>query len=199
MLLFFHHSIPHYCFRNVMATYGRYPLTIDYGKGCNLFDMEGKKYLDFAAGIATCCLGHANPALQKAVSDQMGRVNHVSNLYYIPEQGKLAKWLVTNSCADKVFFCNSGAESNEAAIKLARKHAHTKLGIEYPVIITALQSFHGRTLTTITATGQPKYQVGFYMCGCYICVRYHLSSIIYHLSSIIYHLSSITYQGSICG
>jgi acetylornithine/N-succinyldiaminopimelate aminotransferase len=146
---------------NVMCTYGRYPLTIDYGSGCNLYTTDGKKYLDFAAGIATCCLGHANPALQKAVSDQMGKVNHVSNLYYIPEQGKLAKWLTTNSCADKVFFCNSGAEANEAAIKLARKNAHVNLGITHPVIITALQSFHGRTLTAITATGQAKYQKNF--------------------------------------
>lgn len=106
-------------------------------------------------------LGHAHPALSKAVADQMNQVHHCSNLYYIPAQASLASWLVKNSCADKVFFCNSGAEANEAAIKLARKYAHTKLGIERPVIITAVNSFHGRTLTAITATGQPKYQKDF--------------------------------------
>jgi acetylornithine/N-succinyldiaminopimelate aminotransferase len=146
---------------NIMNTYGRYPLTISYGKGCRLYDTDGKEYLDFAAGIATCCLGHAHPVLKKAIVDQMDRVNHVSNLYFIPEQAALAKWLVKNSCADKAFFCNSGAEANEAAIKLARKYAHTKLSIDYPVILTAIDSFHGRTLTTITATGQPKYQKDF--------------------------------------
>ena len=87
---------------NVMTTYGRYPMTISHGKGCKLYDTEGKEYLDFAAGIATCCLGHAHPALKKAVSEQMDRVHHCSNLYFIPEQGQLAKWLVQNSCADKV-------------------------------------------------------------------------------------------------
>lgn len=105
--------------------------------------------------------GHAHPALSKAVADQMNQVHHCSNLYYIPAQASLASWLVKNSCADKVFFCNSGAEANEAAIKLARKYAHTKLGIDHPVIITAVNSFHGRTLTAITATGQPKYQKDF--------------------------------------
>lgn len=91
----------------------------------------------------------------------MQQVHHCSNLYYIPAQAQLASWLVQNSCADKAFFCNSGAEANEAAIKLARKHAHTKLQIDFPVIITAVNSFHGRTLTAITATGQPKYQKDF--------------------------------------
>ena len=146
---------------NVMNTYGRYPMTISHGKGCMLYDTDGKEYLDMAAGIATCCLGHSHPALKKAVSDQMDKVHHCSNLYFIPEQAALAKWLVSNSCADKAFFCNSGAEANEAAIKLARKYAHTKLNIEFPVIITAVNSFHGRTLTAITATGQPKYQKDF--------------------------------------
>lgn len=136
-------------------------MTISKGKGCKLYDSEGNEYLDFAAGIATCCLGHSHPALKEAIASQMEKVHHTSNLYYIPEQGSLAKWLVDNSCADKAFFCNSGAEANEAAIKLARKHAHTKLNIDYPIIITALNSFHGRTLTAITATGQPKYQKDF--------------------------------------
>jgi len=146
---------------NVMTTYGRYPLTVSYGKGSKLYDESGKEYLDFTAGIATCCLGHSHPKLKAAVAAQMEKVHHCSNLYFIPEQGKLAKWLVANSCADKAFFCNSGAEANEAAIKLARKYAHTKRNIDYPVIITALNSFHGRTLTAITATGQPKYQKDF--------------------------------------
>ena len=146
---------------SIMNTYGRYPLTIAYGKGTRLYDTDGKEYLDFASGIATCCLGHAHPALKKAVCEQMDRVNHVSNLYFIPEQAKLATWLTKNSCANKVFFCNSGAEANEAAIKLSRKYAHTKLNIDYPIILTAKDSFHGRTLTAITATGQPKYQKDF--------------------------------------
>ena len=106
-------------------------------------------------------IGHAHPGLKKAVSEQLDRINHCSNLYYIPEQAALAKWLIQHSCADKAFFCNSGAEANEAAIKLTRKYAHTKLDIDVPVIITAINSFHGRTLTTITATGQPKYQKDF--------------------------------------
>ncbi|CAM9136607.1 unnamed protein product [Ascophyllum nodosum] len=146
----------------VQNTYGRYPLTIVRGDGCKLFDSDGKEYLDFVAGISTCALGHANADLAATVGDQMKKLNHVSNLYYIPEQqGQLAKWLVENSCADRVFFCNSGGEANEAAIKLARKYAHTELGIGEPVILTAKQSFHGRTLATLTATGQPKYQENF--------------------------------------
>jgi acetylornithine/succinyldiaminopimelate/putrescine aminotransferase len=88
--------------QNVMNTYGRYPMTISRGSGCKLYDVEGKEYLDFASGIATCCLGHAHPALKKAVCEQMDRVHHCSNLYFIPEQAALAKWLVDNSCADKV-------------------------------------------------------------------------------------------------
>ena len=99
----------------------------------------------------------------------MDKMHHVSNLYFIPEQAKLAKWLVKNSCADKVFFCNSGAEANEGAIKLARKYAHTKLNIDNPVIITAINSFHGRTLTAITATG--KLQI----------TKYHNINILYYV------------------
>ncbi|HHP7231961.1 MAG TPA: aspartate aminotransferase family protein [Xenococcaceae cyanobacterium] len=147
---------------NVMNTYGRFPIAIERGKGCRLWDTTGKEYLDFVAGIATCTLGHAHPALIDRVTQQIQKLHHVSNLYYIPEQGKLAQWLVNNSCADQVFFCNSGAEANEAAIKLVRKYAHTVLDfLENPVILTAKSSFHGRTLATITATGQPKYQKGF--------------------------------------
>jgi acetylornithine aminotransferase len=144
---------------NVMGTYGRLPVTIKKGSGCTLTDDTGKIYLDFVAGIATCVLGHANPALISAVNEQMSAVHHTSNLFYGRNQGALAKWLCDNSCADKVFFCNSGAEANEAAIKLARKHASSRC--TDPVIITAHNSFHGRTLATVTATAQPKYQKGF--------------------------------------
>ncbi|MDJ0746874.1 MAG: aspartate aminotransferase family protein [Xenococcaceae cyanobacterium MO_167.B27] len=147
---------------SVMNTYGRFPIAMEKGKGCRLWDTEGKEYLDFVAGIATCTLGHAHPALIDRVTQQIQKLHHVSNFYYIPEQGQLAQWLVEHSCADKVFFCNSGAEANEAAIKLVRKYAHTVLDfLEQPVILTAKSSFHGRTLATITATGQPKYQKGF--------------------------------------
>ena len=135
---------------------------MEKGEGCRLWDTDGKAYLDFVAGIATCTLGHAHPALIEAVTNQIKKLHHVSNFYYIPEQGELAQWLVDNSCADKVFFCNSGAEANEAAIKLVRKYAHTVLDfLEHPVILTAKSSFHGRTLATITATGQEKYHKGF--------------------------------------
>ncbi len=145
----------------VMSTYGRFPIALEKGDGCRLWDTEGKEYLDFVAGIATCTLGHAHPAMIKAITQQIQKIHHVSNLYYIPEQGELARWIVDNSCADKVFFCNSGAEANEAAIKLARKYAHSVLDIDKPIILTANHSFHGRTLATITATGQPKYHKNF--------------------------------------
>jgi acetylornithine/N-succinyldiaminopimelate aminotransferase len=147
--------------RCVMPTYGRFPLAIARGEGCRLWDTDGNSYLDFVAGIATCTLGHAHPALVDAVTKQIQTLHHVSNLYYIPQQGDLAQWLTQNSCADFAFFCNSGAEANEGAIKLARKYAHTVLGIHNPVIITANASFHGRTLATVTATAQPKYHQNF--------------------------------------
>ncbi len=147
---------------HVMGTYGRFPIALEKGEGCRVWDTEGKAYLDFVAGIATCTLGHSHPALIEAVTQQIQKLHHVSNLYYIPEQGQLAQWIVERSCADKVFFCNSGAEANEAAIKLARKYAHQVLEIDQPVILTAKASFHGRTLATITATGQPKYQKNFH-------------------------------------
>ncbi len=146
----------------VMNTYGRFPLAIVKGEGCKLWDSEGKEYLDFVAGIATCTLGHSHPAMVEAVTEQIKKLHHISNLYYIQEQGELAQWIVEHSCADKAFFCNSGAEANEAAIKLIRKYAHTVLEfLEQPVILTAKASFHGRTLATITATGQAKYQKDF--------------------------------------
>ncbi|MEO0349987.1 MAG: aspartate aminotransferase family protein [Cyanobacteria bacterium P01_A01_bin.15] len=146
---------------HVMTTYGRFPLALTRGAGCRVWDNQGNEYLDFVAGIATCTLGHAHPVMVEAVTQQIQTLHHVSNLYYIPEQGALAQWLTEHSCADRVFFCNSGAEANEGAIKLARKYGHTELGIDQPVIITANASFHGRTLATITATGQPKYQKNF--------------------------------------
>ncbi|MDX2241972.1 MAG: aspartate aminotransferase family protein [Leptolyngbyaceae cyanobacterium bins.302] len=145
----------------VMKTYARYPITLERGEGCRVWDAEGREYLDFVAGIATCTLGHAHPVMVEAVTKQIQTLHHVSNLYYTTAQGELAKWLVEHSCADRVFFCNSGAEANEGAIKLARKYAHDVRGIADPVILTAHASFHGRTLATITATGQPKYQKGF--------------------------------------
>ncbi|MGC1309458.1 MAG: aspartate aminotransferase family protein [Phormidesmis sp.] len=147
--------------RHVMATYGRFAIALDHGKGCRVWDSAGREYLDFVAGIATCLLGHANPVMVEAAAAQMKKLHHVSNLYYIPEQGELAQWLSEHSCADRVFFCNSGAEANEGAIKLARKYARTEMEIETPVIITANSSFHGRTIATVTATGQPKYQKNF--------------------------------------
>ena len=144
-----------------MNTYNRFPLTLVRGKGCWVWDETGKQYLDAVAGIATCTLGHSDPAMRRALSQQLSRLQHVSNLYRIPEQEALAQWIVDNSCGDGVFFCNSGAEANEAAIKLARKHGHQRRGIERPVILTAAASFHGRTLAAVTATGQPKYHAGF--------------------------------------
>lgn len=147
--------------QSVMKTYGRFPIALERGVGCRVWDTDGREYLDFVAGIATCTLGHAHPVMIDTVTKQMQTLHHVSNLYYVPSQGNLAQWLTDHSCADRVFFCNSGAEANESAIKLARKYAHTVQGIEDPIIITANASFHGRTLATITATGQPKYQKNF--------------------------------------
>jgi acetylornithine aminotransferase len=147
--------------QTVMTTYDRFAIALERGQGCRVWDTEGRAYLDFVAGIATCTLGHAHPALIAAVTAQIQTLHHVSNLYYIPQQGELAHWLTQHSCADRAFFCNSGAEANEGAIKLARKYAHTVLKIDQPIILTANSSFHGRTLATITATAQPKYQKHF--------------------------------------
>ncbi len=144
-----------------MGTYGRFPITLTRGQGCWLEDETGIRYLDAVAGIATCTLGHSDRAMRRALTRQLHRLQHVSNLYEIPEQIELASWLVHHSCADSVFFCNSGAEANEAAIKLARKHGHTMRGIDRPVILTAQASFHGRTLAAVSATGQPRYHQGF--------------------------------------
>lgn len=142
-----------------MNTFGsRIPVCFDYGKGINLWDTNGKKYYDFFAGIAVSVLGHSHPNLVKAIKDQAEKFLHCSNLYYIEPQAKLAKLLVENSCADKVFFANSGAEANEGAIKLARIYFKKK-GVDGKYeIITLKNSFHGRTLATVAATGQEKYK-----------------------------------------
>jgi acetylornithine/N-succinyldiaminopimelate aminotransferase len=145
----------------VMNTYGRFPLELVRGKGVWLTDRDGRRYLDAVAGIAVCTLGHSDPVLRRRLCRQLRKLQHVSNLYRIPEQEQLAAAIAARSCADRVFFCNSGAEANEAAIKLARKHGHDVRGIERPLILTAESSFHGRTLAAVTATGQPKYHQGF--------------------------------------
>jgi acetylornithine/N-succinyldiaminopimelate aminotransferase len=145
----------------IMNTYGIRDLALVRGEGVNVWDADGKEYLDFVGGIAVNLLGHCHPAVVEAIIRQAQTLIHVSNLYYIEPQVKLAELLCQISFADKCFFCNSGAEANEAAIKLTRKYAKLNLGIEKYEIITMLGSFHGRTLAAITATGQPKYQQGF--------------------------------------
>lgn len=145
----------------VAATYGRYPIALVKGSGARVWDAEGKEYLDFVSGLAVCNLGHSHPAVTKAIRDQAETLIHVSNLYHIPPQAELAELLVENSFADKVFFCNSGAEANEAAIKLARRFSFDKHGDGRHEIITMKSSFHGRTMATISATGQEKFSHGF--------------------------------------
>jgi acetylornithine/N-succinyldiaminopimelate aminotransferase len=146
----------------VMAkTYKRFPIVIIKGKGCSLWDAEGKKYIDFVSGIAVCNLGHAHPRISEALSKQADILLHVSNLYYTEPQIELASLLTENSFADRVFFCNSGAEANEAAIKLARKYFKDKGESERYRIITMEKSFHGRTMATLSATGQEKIRKGF--------------------------------------
>lgn len=144
----------------VMNTYKRFPLALSRGAGARVWDVDGREYLDMAAGIAVCSLGHAHPGVVSAIRQQAETLMHVSNLYYTEPQACFAQMLAENSFADKVFFCNSGAEANEAAIKLARKYGHDRLGGKYE-LITMKDSFHGRTMATITATGQEKFQVGF--------------------------------------
>ena len=146
---------------HVMNTYGRMPVNFISGAGSYLTDSEGKTYFDGLTGIAVCGLGHAHPHVAEALAHQAQTLLHTSNLYEIPLQTKLANRLCERSGMDNAFFCNSGAEANEAAIKLARKHGHQRRGIEQPVILTAAASFHGRTLAAVSATGQPKYHKGF--------------------------------------
>jgi acetylornithine aminotransferase len=147
--------------RVMAATYNRFPIVLTRGDGCTLYDAKGRTYTDFVAGIAVCNLGHAHPRVAEAVADQARRLVHVSNLYYTMPQIALAEWLVDHSFADRVFFCNSGAEANEAAIKLARKYFKDRGAPERFRIITMEGSFHGRTMATLSATGQAKIKKGF--------------------------------------
>jgi len=145
----------------IANTYSRFPIVIKEGRGCVVEDVDGKKYIDFIAGIAVCNLGHAHPAVRDALSDQAGTLLHVSNLYYTIPQVELATWLVEKSFADRVFFCNSGAEANEAAIKLARKNFTDKGDDNRFRIVTMENSFHGRTMAAMSATGQEKVRAGY--------------------------------------
>jgi predicted acetylornithine/succinylornithine family transaminase len=145
----------------LINNYGERMIALVRGEGAYVWDADGKKYLDFVAGIATNNVGHCHPNVVKAITEQAKTLIHVSNLYYIEPQVKLAKRLVELSFADKCFFCNSGAEANEAAIKVTRKYSKENVGEGKFEIITMHKSFHGRTMTTITATGQPKYHKGF--------------------------------------
>ncbi len=145
----------------MFQTYARFPLTLVKGKGCRVWDDTGKEYIDFVAGIAVCALGHSAPVVTQALKKQAETLVHVSNLYYTKPQIDLAKLLVENSFADRVFFCNSGAEANEAAIKLARRYANETAGKEKNTIVSMTNSFHGRTMATLSATGQSKIQIGY--------------------------------------
>jgi acetylornithine/N-succinyldiaminopimelate aminotransferase len=145
----------------LMGTYARQPISIVRGRGTKVYDLEGREYVDFVGGIAVNLLGHAHPDLVLAVQKQAAQLIHTSNLYYTEPQVRLAQMLVDHSFADQVFFCNSGAEANEAAIKLVRRYSHDKYGAGRFEIITMKQSFHGRTMATLTATGQEKVQKGY--------------------------------------
>ncbi|MEW6282563.1 MAG: aspartate aminotransferase family protein [Candidatus Eremiobacterota bacterium] len=143
----------------LFANYRRAPLAFSHGQGCRLWDLEGRSYLDFVGGVAVSSLGHAHPALVKAISEQAGRYLHVSNLYQLPEQVQAARLLADASGLPRVFFCNSGAEANEAALKLARRYAYDNG--RGPKVLTADNSFHGRTMGALAATGNPDYHEGF--------------------------------------
>jgi acetylornithine aminotransferase len=145
---------------HIMSTYSRLPVSFDRGQGAWLWDQNNTRYLDALSGIAVCNLGHAHPAVRDAITKQAGKLIHTSNLYGIPNQEQLADQLAQLSAMDSIFFSNSGAEANEAAIKLARRFGHQK-GIERPQIVVMEHSFHGRTLATLSATGNPKIQQGF--------------------------------------
>jgi predicted acetylornithine/succinylornithine family transaminase len=144
----------------LLQTYRRAPVAFSHGQGVWLYDLEGKRYLDFIGGIAVSVLGHAHPRLVAAIQTQAGRLLHVSNLFHIAEQAALGRWLVEHSALDRVFFCNSGAEANEAAIKLARKWGRRDGRDRYEIIVTH-HSFHGRTMGTLAATMTPRYQQPF--------------------------------------
>jgi acetylornithine aminotransferase len=145
---------------HLMGNYNRQPIAFTHGEGSYLFDEQGRRYLDALGGIAVNTLGHAHPRLVKAISEQAGRLIHTSNLYRVREQEALADRLAALARMDEVFFCNSGCEANEAAIKLARMYGHQK-GIDLPAIIVMEHAFHGRTLATLSATGNRKVQAGF--------------------------------------
>ena len=146
---------------SIMSTYNRLSVAFEHGEGSWLYDTDGNKYLDALCGIAVCGLGHSHPAVTHAVCDQAAKVLHTSNLYTIPNQQQLAERLTQISGMDNVFFGNSGAEANEAAIKLARRYGHTVRNIENPAIIVMEDSFHGRTMATLSATGNRSAQAGF--------------------------------------
>jgi acetylornithine/N-succinyldiaminopimelate aminotransferase len=154
------HDVAEVTDKYVAKTYARYPIALVRGKGVRVWDADGKEYLDFLAGIAVNSLGHCHPALVRAIQQQSRKLLHVSNLYHILPQSELAQELCRHSFADRVFFCNSGAEANEAAIKLARRYGAEHLGGKYE-ILSAHNSFHGRTLATLTATGQEKVRAGY--------------------------------------
>jgi acetylornithine/N-succinyldiaminopimelate aminotransferase len=145
----------------LFPNYKRYPIVLVRGEGTRVWDQDGKEYLDFVSGIAVCNLGHCHPKITEAIANQGQTLLHVSNLYHIKPQIELARLLVNASFADKVFFCNSGAEANEGAIKLARKYMRDTYGKERSEIIVMNNSFHGRTLATLTATGQGKFKEEF--------------------------------------
>jgi acetylornithine/N-succinyldiaminopimelate aminotransferase len=145
---------------HLMNTYARQPVAFVRGEGCHVFDEAGRRYLDALAGIAVNTLGHGHPVLTKALAEQAGRLMHVSNIYRVPEQERLSDRLAALSGMDEVFFCNSGCEANEAAIKLARMFGHQR-GVDTPAIIVMEKAFHGRTLATLSATGNRKVQAGF--------------------------------------
>ena len=147
--------------KHVAHTYARYPIVLVKGKGTRVWDVEGKEYLDFVAGLAVCNLGHCHPRVVRAIQNQAEKLIYVSNFYYIEPQIRLAQLLCENSFADKAFFCNSGAEANEGALKLARKYAKEKLKGDRFEIITMERSFHGRTFATLTATAQEKFHKGY--------------------------------------
>jgi acetylornithine aminotransferase len=145
---------------HVMNTYGRLPLALSHGRGCRVWDTEGREYLDALGGIAVNTLGHAHPKLVPALQDQVARLIHCSNYYRIPLQEQLADTLCRLSGLENAFFCNSGLEANEAALKIARKFGHDK-GIDRPEVIVYEKAFHGRSIATLSATGNPKVQAGF--------------------------------------
>lgn len=145
----------------LMNTYGRFPIALVKGEGSRVWDADGKEYIDFVSGLAVTSLGHANPYIAEVLNQQAKEILHSSNLYWIKPQVKLAQKLVENSCFHKVFFANGGAEANEVAIKLARKYSNLNYGPGRYEIITMKKSFHGRTMATLTATGQEKVQIGY--------------------------------------